>query len=72
MLADHPADMTTRAAMVSGAIHSFVKAVALELKEGMRINAVASGRVEGAVAKYDAYVPGHNPIPIKKVVNGHV
>jgi NAD(P)-dependent dehydrogenase (short-subunit alcohol dehydrogenase family) len=72
ILADHPVDMTTSAAMVNGGIHSFVKAVSLELKNAMRINVVASGMVEDAVDKYEAYFPGHNPIPMKKVVNGYV
>jgi NAD(P)-dependent dehydrogenase (short-subunit alcohol dehydrogenase family) len=72
ILADHPVDLTTSAAMVNGAIHSFVKAVSLELKNGIRINAVSSGLVEDAAEKYEAYFPGHNPIPMKKVINGYV
>ena len=72
ILADHPVVLTTSAAMVNGAIHSFVKAACLELKKGLRINVVASGLVEDAAAKYEAYFPGHNPIPMQKVVNGYV
>ena len=72
ILADHPVVMTTSAAMVNGGIHSFVKAVALELENGIRINVVSSGLVEDAVEKYEAYFPGHNPIPMEKVVNGFV
>ncbi|BBO70663.1 short chain dehydrogenase [Desulfosarcina alkanivorans] len=72
ILADHPVAMTTSAAMVNGGIHSFVKAVSLELQNGMRINVVSSGLVEDAVEKYESYFPGHNPIPMKKVVNGYV
>ena len=72
ILADHPVELTTSAAMVNGAIHSFVKAVALELKNGIRINVVSSGLVEDAVEKYEAYFPGHNPIPMHKVVNGYI
>ena len=72
ILADHPVVMTTSAAMVNGGIHSFVKAAALELKNGQRINVVSSGLVEDAVAKYEAYFPGHNPIPMVKVINGYV
>ena len=72
ILADHPVVMTTSAAMVNGGIHSFVKAAALELKNELRINAVSSGLVEDAVEKYEAYFPGHNPIPMKKVINGYV
>lgn len=72
ILADHPVNLTTSGAMVGGAIHSFVKAVSLELERGIRINVVSSGLVEDAVDKYEAYFPGHNPIPMKKVVNGFV
>jgi len=72
ILADHPVEFTTSAAMVNGGIHSFVKAVSLELKSGIRINVVSSGLVEDAVEKYKAYFPGHNPIPMNKVINGYV
>ena len=72
ILADDPVLMTTSAAMVNGGIHSFVKAVSLELKTGIRINAVSSGLVEDAVEHYEDYFPGHNPIPMKKVINGYV
>jgi NAD(P)-dependent dehydrogenase (short-subunit alcohol dehydrogenase family) len=72
ILADHPVQFTTSAAMVNGGIHSFVKAAALELKNGLRINAVSSGLVEDAVKKYATYFPGHNPIPMKKVINAYV
>ncbi len=72
ILADHPVVMTTSAAMVNGAIHSFVEAATLELKNELRINVVSSGLVEDAVEKYEAYFPGHNPIPMQKVINGYV
>ncbi len=72
ILADHPVELTTSPAMVNGGIHSFVKAASLELKKGIRINVVSSGLVEDAVEKYEAYFPGHNPIPMKKVINGYV
>ena len=72
ILADHPVEFTTSAAMVNGGIHSFAKAVSLELKNGNRINVVSSGLVEDAVEKYEAYFPGHNTIPMTKVINGYV
>lgn len=72
ILADYPVRMTTSAAMVNGGIHSFVKAAALELKPGLRINVVSPGLVEDAVERYGDYFPGHNPIPMEKVVNGYV
>ena len=72
ILADDPVVMTASAAMVNGGIHSFVKAAALEMKNGIRVNVIASGLVEDAVEKYQHYFPGHNPVPMPKVVNGYV
>jgi len=72
ILADHPVELTASAAMVNGGIHSFVKAVSLELTNGIRVNVVSSGLVEDAIEKYEAYFPGHNPIPMHKVINGYV
>lgn len=72
ILADHPVARATSPAMVNGAIHSFVKAVCLELRNSLRINVVSSGLVEDAVEKSGAYFPGHNPIPMRKVVNAYI
>jgi NAD(P)-dependent dehydrogenase (short-subunit alcohol dehydrogenase family) len=72
ILADDPVEGTTSPAMVNGGIHSFVKAAALELGNLFRINVVSSGLVEDAVEKYEAYFPGHNPIPMDKVINAYV
>jgi NAD(P)-dependent dehydrogenase (short-subunit alcohol dehydrogenase family) len=72
ILADDPVDMTTSAAMVNGGIHSFVKAVALELKDGVRINAVCSDLVEDSYEKYKDYFPGNTPVPMTKVVDGYL
>jgi len=72
VLADDPVVQTTSAAMVNGGIHSFVKAVALEIENGIRVNVVSSDMVEDAYEKYKDIFPGHNPIPMTKVVNGYV
>lgn len=71
ILADDPVVKTASAAMVNGAIHSFVQAISLEI-EDYRVNVVSSGMVEDAYEKYRDYFPGHNPISMKKVVNGFV
>ena len=72
ILGDFPVAMTASAAMVNGAIHSFAKAVALELTDGMRINVVCSDLVEDSFTKYEDYFPGHTPVPMHKVVNGYI
>ena len=58
--------------MVNGALHSFVKAVVLDLKEAIRVNIVASGLVEDAVEKYRDYFPGHHPIAMDKMLRGYI
>ncbi len=72
ILADDPVIKTASAAMVNGAIHSFVKAASLELERGIRLNAVSLGVVSDAYEKYKDYFPGHNPIPMNRVVNAYV
>ncbi len=72
ILGDFPVEMTASAAMVNGAIHSFSKAVALELTNGLRINVVCSDLVEDSLEKYEDYFPGHTPVPMNKVVNAYV
>lgn len=71
ILADDPVPKTTSAAMVNGAIHSFVKALVLDLKEPIRVNVVSLGVVEEAYEKYKNYFPGHNPVPTSKVINAY-
>lgn len=72
ILADDPVVKTTIAAMVNGGIHSFVKAMSLEMPMGKRINVVSSGVVENAYEKYKSYFPGHPPISMEKMTLGYV
>ncbi|MEM9867502.1 MAG: short chain dehydrogenase [Bacteroidota bacterium] len=72
ILADDPVVQTTSAAMVNGAIHSFVLAAALELENAQRINVVSSGLVKDAYERYKDYFPGHTPIPMRKVTDAYM
>ena len=72
ILADDPVENTTNAAMVNGAIHSFVKAVSLEIKNDIRINAVAPGLVEDSKDKFGDYFPGHIPVTMDKMLSGYI
>jgi NAD(P)-dependent dehydrogenase (short-subunit alcohol dehydrogenase family) len=72
ILADDPVPMTTSAAMVNGALHSFAQAVDLEIENDIRVNVVSLGLVEDAYEKYKDYFPGHNPVSMKKAVNAYV
>lgn len=71
ILADDPVATTTSAAMVNGGIHSFVRAVDLEIENEIRVNVVSLGVVQDAYEKYKDYFPGHNPIPMSKVVRAY-
>ncbi|OJJ15668.1 short chain dehydrogenase [marine bacterium AO1-C] len=71
ILADDPVIKTASAAMVNGAIHSFVQAAALEIKD-FRLNVVCPGLVEDSVEKYRDYFPGHHPIPMQKMLRGFI
>jgi NAD(P)-dependent dehydrogenase (short-subunit alcohol dehydrogenase family) len=72
ILADDPVYKTASAAMVNGGVHSFVQAVAMELKRGIRVNVVSSGVVQDAYAKYESYFPGHPPISMNRMIMGYV
>ena len=72
ILADDPVVKTASAAMVNGAINSFVKAVDLELEKGIRINVVSLGVVQDSYEKYRDFFPGHNPVPMGKAVNAYL
>ncbi|MEO0338181.1 MAG: short chain dehydrogenase [Bacteroidota bacterium] len=72
ILADDPVEKTASAAMVNGAIHSFVKAVNLEIPNEIRVNVVSLGLVEDAYEKYKDYFPGHNPVSMKVALNAYI
>jgi len=72
VLADDPVVKTTGAAIVNGGIHSFVKAVVLELENGIRVNVVSPDMVEDSYERLKDLFPGHAAIPMDKVVNGYV
>ena len=65
ILADRPVPMTASAAMVNGAIHSFVQAAALEITD-FRLNVVSLGLVEDSAEKYKDFFPGHNPVSMNE------
>lgn len=72
ILAEDPVRFSAGPALVNGALHSFMLAAAQDLKKGLRINVVSAGLVEDAVDKYEAYFPGHNPVPMQRVANAYV
>lgn len=72
ILADDPVLGALNSAMVNNAIHGFVLAVSQELKNGIRINAVAPGLVEDSAERLGDAFPGHTPVAMNKVAAGYV
>ena len=72
ILAEDPVVGTSSAAMINGALHGFVKAAALEMKDGIRINVVAPGLVEDSYLKFRDFFPGRNAVPMDRVVNAYI
>jgi NAD(P)-dependent dehydrogenase (short-subunit alcohol dehydrogenase family) len=63
VLDNDPIRMGTSASMVNGAVNAFVRAAAIELPRGQRINAVSPGVIEEAMESYAPYFRGFEPVP---------
>lgn len=55
------------ASMVDGAIDSFVRAAAIEMPRGIRINSVSPTLLAESVDAYGEYFPGFEPVPAERV-----
>jgi NAD(P)-dependent dehydrogenase (short-subunit alcohol dehydrogenase family) len=65
-LADDPIVMGANISTMNGAINGFVKGAAIELENGVRINAVGPDIVEESTAHF-SYFPGHVPVTMSRV-----
>lgn len=72
ILAEDPIRGGVSLSVVNSAVNAFAIAAAIELKRGVRINAVSPGIVEDSVEYFGDYFPGHNPVSMERVVNGYV
>jgi NAD(P)-dependent dehydrogenase (short-subunit alcohol dehydrogenase family) len=63
ILARDPIRYGASASLVNGAIESFVRAAALELPRGLRINAVSPTVLEESMGGYAPYFRGYKPRP---------
>ncbi|RKS23646.1 NAD(P)-dependent dehydrogenase (short-subunit alcohol dehydrogenase family) [Pseudomonas sp. WPR_5_2] len=55
------------AALVNGALDSFVRAAAIELPRGMRVNSISPNVLVEAMGKYAPYFRGFKPVPAADV-----
>lgn len=60
------------ASLVNGALDAFVKAAAIELPRGQRINGVSPGVLEESLGSYGPYFKGHEAVPAKRVAQAYV
>jgi len=72
VLSHDPIRMGACASLVNGAIDAFVRAAAIELPRGLRINSISPGLLtESAVAIGDLF-RGHETVPAVRVANAYV
>src|SRR5271155_3105882 len=66
-LSEIPIRDGTSASMVDGALESFVRAAAIELPRGLRINAVSPTILQESMEAYGYYFYGYEAVPAKRV-----
>ncbi|SDA86624.1 NAD(P)-dependent dehydrogenase, short-chain alcohol dehydrogenase family [Pseudomonas sp. NFACC15-1] len=63
VLSHDPIKSGASAALVNGALDSFVRAAAIELPRGLRVNSVSPNVLLEAMDKYAPYFRGFKPVP---------
>jgi len=63
ILAEQPIAQGSSASLVNGAVEAFVRAVAIELPRGLRINAVSPSVLTEAMDGYGPFFRGFEPVP---------
>ncbi len=71
ILSEDPIVLGANLSTVNGAINSFVKAAAIELDNGVRINAVSPGVFEES-PDYFPFFPGHIPVKMDRVTQAYL
>ncbi len=66
VLADAPIVAGSSASMVNGALESFVRAAAIELPRGLRINVVSPTGFEESMVGYGPFFRGFDPVPVQR------
>ncbi len=70
MLADEPIRYGASASLVNAGIEGFVRAAALELPRGIRINAVSPNVLQESMPGYAPYFRGFEPVPAARATLG--
>ncbi len=72
VLSHDPIRFGACASLVNGALDCFVRAAAIELPRGLRINVVSPGLLDEAAGALGDYFRGHETVPGKRVANAYV
>ena len=67
ILMDDPIPQGASAAMVNGGVKAFVKAAAIEMPRGIRINSVSPNLVQESLEKFGNMFPGFEAVPASRV-----
>lgn len=67
VLSHDPIRSGASAALVNGALDSFVRAAAIELPRGLRVNSISPNVLLEAMGKYAPYFRGYKPVPAADV-----
>jgi NAD(P)-dependent dehydrogenase (short-subunit alcohol dehydrogenase family) len=68
---DDPIPAATSFAVANGGVEGFVRAAALSLERGVRINAVSPGMAEDSAAEFGAFNPGRAPVPMSEIASAY-
>lgn len=71
VLRDHPVRYGAAASLANGGIEAFVRAAAIELPRGLRINAVSPGVLLESMEDLGPYFRGFEPVPAARVALGY-
>jgi NAD(P)-dependent dehydrogenase (short-subunit alcohol dehydrogenase family) len=72
VLSADPIRTGTVASTVNGALDAFVRAAAIELPRGLRINAVSAEVFEESWPAYGPFFSGHRPVPVAEAARAFV
>lgn len=71
IIMDDPIVGGASSAMAGGAIRAFVKAAAIEMPRGIRINNVSPAILAESMQTYGDYFPGYEPVPAYRVAQAY-
>jgi NAD(P)-dependent dehydrogenase (short-subunit alcohol dehydrogenase family) len=72
ILGEDPIQYGAAASLVNGALDSFVRAAAIELPRGLRINVVSPTIVEESLDSFGPYFRGYKAAPAKEVALAYI